>query len=186
MKMSIYRISHNTEVFMFFTIDDLDVYDRMEGFDIDGFGQPLTFAWVAPKAAFTPSDSGSEIEPDITQWNGSDLILNAKAKQTLEGVLRDVGEFLPLAGACKDKVLFNPTTRMGNEIIDASKTISAYFDDGSWDKLESLGLNEKAEALAPCLFTLEIDRGVNLYCTDSFKTATEKNALQGLDFEKIS
>jgi len=184
--MSIYRISHNIEDFMFFTIDDLDVYDKMEGFDIDGFGQPLTFAWVAPKAEFIPSDSGSEIEPDITQWNGSDLILNSKAKQALEHILKDVGDFLPLAGACKDHWMFNPTTRMGNDIIDTSKTTSAYFDDGSWEKLESLGFNERTEQLAPCLFTLEIDRSVNLYCSDAFKTALEKNALQGLNVEKVS
>lgn len=183
--MSIYRISHNIEDFMFFTIDDMDVYDKMEDFNIDGFGQPLTFSWVAPKAAFIPSDSGSEIEPDISQWNGSDLILNVKAKQALVNILKDLGVFLPLAGVCKDKALFNPTTRMGNDIIDPNKTTSAYFDDGSWEKLESLGFNEKAEELVPCLFTLEIDRGVNLYCTDAFKNAIEKNALQGLDFEKV-
>lgn len=184
--MSIYRISHNIEDFMFFTIDDLDVYDKMEDFNIDGFGQPLTFKWVAPKAEFIPSDSGSEVLPDITQWNGSDLILNAKAKQLLDTALKKLGDFLPLGGACKDNWLLNPIARMGNEIVDPDKTTSAYFDDGSWEKLESLYFNDKAEKLAPCLFTLEIDRGVNLYCTEEFKSAIETNELQGLFYEKIN
>ena len=184
--MSIYRISHNIEDFMFFTIDDLDVYDKMEDFDIDGFGQPLAFKWVAPKAEFIPSDSGSKVMPDITQWNGSDLILNAKAKQALGNVLASLGEFLPLVGACKDYWMFNSATRIGNAIIDPDNTRSAYFDDGSWERLEQLAFNSNAEKLAPCLFTIEIDRGANLYCSDVFKALIEKNGLQGLSFELIS
>lgn len=121
---------------MFFTIDDLDVYEKMEDFNIDSFGQQLAFRWVAPKAEFIPSHTGSEVMPDITQWNGSDLILNRNAKQALGDTLKSLGEFLPLAGACKDKWLFNPTSRLGNEIINPQKTKSTYFDDGSWDRLE--------------------------------------------------
>ena len=78
------------------------------------------------------------------------------------------------------------TSRLGNEIIDPEKTKSTYFDDGSWDRLEQLVFNDEAEKLAPCLFTLEIDRGVNLYCTDSFKSVVEKNGLQGLNFEEVA
>lgn len=184
--MSIYRISHNIKNFMFFTIDDLDVYEKMEDFNIDGFGQQLAFHWVAPKAEFIPSDSGAEIKPDITQWNGSDLILNSSAKQALGENLAPLGEFLPLAGACKDHWLFNPTARIGNEIINPEKTKSSYFDDGSWNRLEQLVFNSEAEKFAPCLFTLEIDRGVNLYCTDIFKSVVEKNELEGLNFELVS
>ena len=171
---------------MLFTIDDFDVYEKMEDFNIEGFGQQLAFRWVPPKAEFIPSDSGSEVMPDITQWNGSDLIINSNAKQALGDTLASLGEFLPLAGECKDKWLFNPTSRLGNEIIDPEKTKSTYFDDGSWDRLEQLVFNDEAEKLAPCLFTLEIDRGVNLYCTDSFKSVVEKNGLQGLNFEEVA
>lgn len=185
MKMSIYRIRHNIDDFMFFTIDDLDVYDKMEDFNINGFGQPFDFKWVAPKAEFIAGDSGLGVKPDITQWSGTDLILNDKARHVLGSALGSLGEFLPLAGADNDHCLFNPIVRMGNEIIDLEHTKSAYFNDGSWDRLERLEFNNKAEKLAPCLFTLEIDRGVNLYCSDSFKTVIEKNGLQGLLFEAI-
>ena len=183
--MTIYRISHNIDDFMFFTIDDMDVYDKMEDFNIDGFGQPLAFNWVAPNAEFLPSDSGGEVKPDITQWNGTDLILSQQAKQLLEDKLAHLGEFLELSGACKDYSFFNPTTRIGNDIINLNKTKSVYFDDGSWNKLEKLVFNAQAETDSPLLFTLEIDQGINLYCTEEFKIFLEENGLQGLLFEEI-
>ncbi len=183
--MSIYRIHQNIEDFMFFTIDDLDVYDKMEDFDIDGFGRPLQFNWSAPNSEFTPSDSGSTIIPDITQWSGSDLIFSDTAKTTLNKLLADLGEYYPLSGKNKNYCLFNPTDRMAHEIIDLEQTKSAYFDDGSWHKLEVLRFNEKAETLAPALFTLEIDSGTSLYCTDEFKLAVETSKLKGLVFESI-
>ena len=183
--MSIYRISTNIDDYMFFTIDDLDVYEKMEEFDIDGFGEPLKFKWVAPAAEFIPSDSGSTILPDITQWNDTDLIISNKAREPLDNILKSLGEYYPLSGGCKDYSLFNPVTRMGNDIIDLDMTKSVYFDDGSWNKLESLVFNDKADRLAPALFTIEIDRGVNLYCNDSFKDEIEKSGMKGLKFEKI-
>lgn len=184
--MSIYRISTDIDDYMFFTIDDLDVYEKMDDFDIDGFGQPLKFKWDAPSAEFIPSDSGSTTLPDITQWNDTDLIISTKAKELLDSTLKGLGEYYPLAGKCKDYMLFNPVDRMGNDIIDLDRTKSIYFDDGSWDRLESLVFNEKADSIAPPLFTIEIDRGVNLYCSDSFKKIIEKSGLQGLTFYKIS
>ena len=183
--MSIYRISSNIDDYMFFTIDDLDIYEKMEEFDIDGFGEPLKFAWVAPAAEFIPSDSGSTTLPDITQWNDTDLIISIKARELLDSTFKGLGEFYPLAGKCSDYLLFNPVNRMGNEIIDLDMTKSAYFDDGSWDRLERLVFNEKADSISPALFTIEIDRGVNLYCTDSFKDDIGKSGLKGLTFEKI-
>ena len=183
--MSIYRISTNIDDYMFFTIDDLDVYEKMEEFDIDGFGQKLNFKWEAPAAEFIPSDSGSTFLPDITQWNGTDLIISAKAKELTDSTLKDLGEYYPLSGKCKDYLLFNPIIRMGNDIIDLDLTKSVYFDDGSWDKLETLVFNNKTDTLAPSLFTIDMDRGVNIYCSDSFKDIVEKNGLKGLIFEQI-
>ena len=171
---------------MLFTIDDLDVYEKMEDFDIDGFGKKLKFKWHAPAAEFIPSDSGSMALPDITQWNGVDLIISSKAKENLDSTLKDLGEYYPLSGGCESYWLFNPVKRMGNNIIDLDMTKSVYFDDGGWDRLEKLVFNAKADIITPALFTIELDRGVNLYCNDSFKDIIEKRGLQGLIFNKIS
>lgn len=48
--MSIYNIKPDIDNFMFFTIDD--VYKKIDNFNIDGFGKPLKFPWVAPQAKF--------------------------------------------------------------------------------------------------------------------------------------
>ncbi len=167
---------------MFFTLDDLDVREKMEDFDIEGFGQPLKFSWVAPKAMFIESDSGAKVLPDITQWSGTDLILSEKAKQILDEMLKDNGEYYPLTGACKGYWLFNPIKRLDNEIINLEKTTSLYFDDGSWDQLENLVFKSDAEKIVPALFTLEIDRGVKLYCNSALKEKIEINGLTGMVF----
>lgn len=183
--MSIYRISKNIEEYMFFAIDELNIYEKMENFDIDAFGRPLAFKWVAPNAEFFPSDSGSNIIPDVTQWAGADLILNVKANQVLANYLSALGETLPLAGRCDRSCIFNPTNMFGNEIIDSDNTTSIYFDDGSWKQLDKLSFVVGVEKLVPCVFTLNIDRGANLYCSDRFKIIVEENGLKGLLFESI-
>ena len=183
--MSIYRIDRNIQGFMFFTINDLDVVNKMEDFDISGFGQPLNFKWVAPEANFLSDDSEPEVLPDITQWSGSDLIFKNEVRKIFDDLLTSIGDFLPLAGTCEEFWMFNPTQRAGNQIVNLEETKSAYFDDGSWKEIEKLTLTLDAESKVPCLFTADIDEGVNLYCTEAFKAKYENNNLGGLLFEKI-
>lgn len=180
--MSIYSVNADIDNFMFFTLDDLDVWEKMEDFDIEGFGKPLKFSWVAPKATFIESDSGPKVLPDITQWSGNDLILSDKTKQLLDNLLKDNGEYYPLAGLGKTYWFYNPIKRLGNEVINLEKTTSLYFDDGSWDKLENLVFKNDAEKIVPALFTLEIDYGVKLYCNNVFKKGIEKHGLTGIIF----
>jgi len=179
--MTIYCIKPDIENFMFFTINDLDVYEKMDDFDIEGFGKPLKFSWVAPAAEFIKSDSGSTVLPDISQWNGSDLILSDSAKTTLDHLLKNNGEYYPLAGSCRGYWLYNPIRRLGNDIVDLEKTTSIYFDDGAWDRLEKLVFKPNVGKDIPAVFTLEIDRGVNLYCSEAFKAEVEKCALTGIN-----
>jgi hypothetical protein len=182
--MSIYYIDHDVNNFRFFAVDNLEVYEKMGDFDIDGFGKPLKFSWVAPTAEFIEGDSKSKTIPDIALWSGVNLIVSEKAKKILDGVIKDNGEYYPLAGACKTYWFYNPIKRLGNEIIDLEKTTSLYFDDGSWDKLENLVFKSDAEKCVPALFTLEIDCGVKLYCNSAFKNKTEEHGLTGLIFQQ--
>lgn len=50
--MNIYKVAINIDHVAMSTIDDIDVYEKMEDFDADGFGKPLEFNWVSPKASF--------------------------------------------------------------------------------------------------------------------------------------
>ncbi|MES2674436.1 MAG: hypothetical protein V4660_09350 [Pseudomonadota bacterium] len=154
----------------------------MEDFDIDGFGQPLKFSWVAPSGEFIEGNPKSKKIPDIALWGGMNLIISEKAKQILNDVLKDNGEYYPLVGPCKNYWFYNPIKRLGNEVINLEKTKSLYFDDGSWDKLENLVFKSDAEKIVPALFTLEIDRGVRLYCNSDFKEKVEKQGITGIWF----
>jgi hypothetical protein len=183
--MGIYRITQNIDNFMFFSIDDMDIYEKMEDFDINAFGKLLDFEWVSPGFSFNKSDTGSTILPDITQWTGSDLVLSNKAKHSLQILPGDVGEYLPLADQDGEYWLFNPTCRLGNEIINLEKTKSSYFDDGSWDRIEKLVFKTEAESTAPLLFTLELESGITLFCNQHFKDAVEAHGLSGINFSAV-
>jgi hypothetical protein len=177
-----YKINASINNYMFFTLDDRDAFKKMHDFDIDAFGNPLPFTWVPPCAQFIKSDSGSEIVPDITQWNGNDLIISSSVKSVLEIQLSDLGEFYPLAGRCQNYWLFNPIHRVGNKVINLEKTRSSYFDDGAWEKIEKLVFDRASVNQLPIIFTLQIDRGVNLYCTQDLKRLIENHNFDGLIF----
>ena len=183
--MSIYTIRQDIDSFMFFAIDDIDVYEKMEDFNIDGFGMPLEFRWVAPKSEFIESDSGIKALPDVTQWTGSDLVLNGKARQSLAELLDNLGEYLPLNGKAKDYCLLNPTQRIGNEIVNLEMTKSSYFDDGTWERITKLVFNKNADSIVPALFTIGIDSGTTLFCNQNFKDAIEQHGLKGLIFSVV-
>ena len=183
--MSIYSISQNVEAFLFFAIDDIDVYEKMDNFNIDGFGQALEFRWVAPKSEFLESDSDFKVMPDMSQWTGSDLVLSSNAKNTLSNILGNLGEYLELAGKAKDYCLFNPTQRIGNEIVNLKETKSSYFDDGSWKQIEKLVFNKEAGSQVPAVFTIGMDSGTTLFCNQAFKDTVESNNLKGLIFSEV-
>lgn len=182
--MSIYSIVRDIKNFRIFTVDDMDVYDKMEDFDIHGFGKKLKFEWVAPIGFFIDNDYGSETLPDISTF-GQTGLFSETARISLEEYLRDSGEYLALVGEAKDYCLFNTTTRIGNEIVNAEKTRSAYYDDGSWDRIEKLVFNKDAENKVPPLFTIGLDNGSTLFCNQDFQDAVERNGLKGLIFSAV-
>ncbi|WP_086930226.1 hypothetical protein [Agarilytica rhodophyticola] len=181
--MSIYRIHSDIQNYMLFTVDDLDVYTKMESFNIQAFGQSLPFEWQAPKANFLPSDSGSTEKPDMTQWTDTILVLNKKAVDHLKNILETTGELFPLVGSCKDYMLFNSTQRQGNDIINLEQSTSSYFEDGAWERVEKLVFTKAAPNIVPPLFTIEYDRGCVLYCTDAFRHDVQRLGLSGLAFQ---
>lgn len=182
----IYKIKSDIDAYMYFSVDDMDVCEKMEDFDIKGFGQPLKFMWNAPVAMFDKSDTGSVELPSLTIWAVKVLIANKAALKLLKWLLRDdVIEAYPLKGKYDDYMLVNPVIRLDNKIVDLERTVSSYFDDGAWNKLEKLVLKSSMTKEAPPLFTLEYERGLHLYCNESFKHDVEKHKLKGLVFSEI-
>lgn len=108
--------------------------------------------------------------------------MSDKAKQLLDALLKETGEYYPLAGLCEGYWLFNPTQRLGNEFVNLEETKSSYFNDGGWNRIETLVFNSSAYNVVPSLFTLEIDRGVKLYCSEKFKEKVNGDGLVGINF----
>jgi hypothetical protein len=183
--MSIFSIDWDIRNYRFFTVDDLDVCDKMEDFDILGFGEKLKFKWVAPKAFFIDNDYGSETLPDITCFGSTELVLNQTARAVLDEYIGDSGEYLALDGEAKEYCLFNNTRRIGNDIVNLEKTKFSYYDDGSFDRVQKLVLTKDASDKAPPLFTITLDNGSTLFCNQSFKDTVEKNNLKGLVFSPV-
>ncbi len=170
---------------MFFTMNDIDIIEKMEDFDIDGFGKALKFKWVEPNAEFIKNDARAKLIPDITQWSGNDLVFSNKTKLALSKLLDGSGEYLPLAGQGKDYCIFNPIQRMGSEIINLKETKNSYFDDGTWKAVEKLVFKKGAEKNVPPLFTIEMDSGTTLFCNQNFKDEVERPGLRGINFSLI-
>ena len=171
---------------MMFTLDDLNILEIMPDFQIHAFGQPLPFKWVAPSAEFITADDGSEVRPDVTQWSTNDLVVSNEAYEKLSSIITSkLVEIYPLGGDGSSYSFVNPVARVGNEVIDTNKFKISYFEDGSVNEIESLVLKSSEVESLPALFTLTIDDGVDLYCTDVFVSAIEKENLKGLVFEEV-
>ncbi len=183
--MSIFNIRRDIDNFRVFTVDDLDICDKMEDFDICGFGEKLKFHWVAPKAFFIDNDNDSEALPDISTFDVTELVLNPKARKELDGYLRSSGEYLTLDGEAKDYCLFNNTRRLGNEIVNLEKTKFSYYDDGSFDRLEKLVFTNDSEDKVPPVFSIALNNGSTMFCNQGFKDAVEKHELNGLLFSPV-
>ncbi len=183
--MSIYSIRRDIDNFKVFTVDDSDIYEKMEDFDIHGFGKALEFNWVSPVAFFIDNDSKSEVIPDISLWFSTNLVLSSKAKKILDPLVGKLGEYLSVDGQCNDYSMLNLTSRIGNEVVDLEKTKHEYYDDGSWKRIEKLVFVKNADSITPSLFSIEMDRGITLFCNQTFKDEVEKHSLKGLIFSVI-
>ena len=153
MMTNIYKIRCDHARFMMCSLDDIDILETMPRFQIQAIGQPLPFAWVAPKAAFSPSDNDDEVRPQITQWSPSDLIVQTQAYEALKPTLdASTVEVYPLAGEGANYLFLNPVARLGNDVVDLEETKLSYFDDGSFHDMERLALRSSQFDRLPMLF----------------------------------
>lgn len=182
----VYKIHSDVEHYMMFTLDDLDILEKIPDFQMQAIGSPLAFNWVAPKAEFIPADNGSEEKPDITKWSTNDLVLTKASFDRLASHLTNkIVEIYPLSGDGEDYLFINPVARVVNEAVDTEKTRVSYFDNGSVNEVETLILKSTATSSLPAIFTLAIDDGVDLYCNESFKNEIEQHKFKGLHFQEV-
>jgi len=139
----------------------------------------LKTEWVPVDVKFE-SDSKDNRIPDVSVWNYSCLVLSEHAKQALDPVLKDIGEYLPLNGGF---TLFNCLDSVGGDVLDQSKSSFKLESEDSLhipDKLTILP--EKIEGKV--LFKPAFAHNSFLICQDEFKQLAERNQLGGVVFEE--
>lgn len=104
-----------------------------------------------PVSVFQNEGTGSIA--DISIWRTGFLVMNAKAKAALAGLLADCGEFLPLVSEKGEYWLFN-----------------------------CLVVAEPGAATNSAVFKVLPDLGLGLIGSDAFRSAIERAGLKGLYF----
>lgn len=115
--------------------------------------------------------------PDIALWR-SHLVLTNKAYELLKSELAPFGEFLLGYAEGKPVTLFNCMT-FGEE--DKTQTTIEYID-GIPCGLENLAFVE-SKVKDMLVFKSQMQDGMSLYCTSSFRELVEAHCLQGLIFD---
>lgn len=140
----------------------------------------LKDVWVDFEARIDPPDGEFTVEtpPDLTLWGSKPvLVINQRAFDALEPVLKGYGEFLPAPCNGEPYWLFNSLTPKSAD----STTSEAIVEDAMQVGLKSLNFSEATIAGAP-LFKTDFDLFTSLFCDEYFKKLVESNNLQGLEF----
>lgn len=179
-----YRLQPENNKYMYFELDAYDLLETLGGdFDITTFGENKKDIWKPVKGKFYSSENTSIIIPDITIWSTNLLILNQKAYAVLNEELNHLGEFLDVTVESTTYYLFNIMNQLNDDVIDNDKTELAMFK-GQVVGLKSLGFNAETIDDKNLLFKIDFDKGVDLFCTEGFKSLIENAELTGLAYHK--
>lgn len=177
-----YRLQPEKNKYMYFELDAYDLLETLGGdFDITTFGESKKDIWKPVKGKFYSSEDTSILIPDITIWSSNLLILNEKAYDALSDKLSHLGEFLDVTVESTPYYLFNIMNQLDNKVIDNDKTEQALFK-GQVVGLKTLGFKADSIKDKNLLFKIDYDNGVDLFCTDEFKSMVENFRLTGLAY----
>lgn len=140
----------------------------------------LVRVWGQQRGRFTAVAGlpGTEA-PDITKWNGANLVLAPNAYQALKASLQPYGEFLPIAIDGKIYFVFNCMN-----LVDANEKQSENdVVDGLWMGITRIGFRNR-DVTENLLFKTPFDRCSAIYCGEEFKSLVESNGFRGLAFSR--
>lgn len=184
---SVFQLKPIPERFMAYQLDIAELAEQLGSIDlIDELMQmgandiPLSTIWKdGISSTFKPlSDTSSEV-PDISLWDGSALILNAKAHAALHSYLEPEGEFLPVLADGIPMYIFN-CLAYGKE--DLTQCVRQYFD-GVAVGVEHLKF-DAADVANRFVFRSKMKGNNTLYCSGSFKALCQEFDLAGLRFDR--
>ncbi len=142
----------------------------------------LKDAWVDQGGSFDAVKGLKTTQkPDITTWNGANLLLTPKTYNYLKEHLESHGEFLPITIDEQGHYLFNC---MNVVTTDKSQSEADIVND-LWMGVKSIEF-EKETVYNNLIFKTRFDRCSSLYCGQEFKNLIELSALEGLIFMEVS
>jgi len=180
----IYKLSFNYENFLNLDVDLEELGDEIgEVIGEEAFYNyswdniSLKDNWVDVGASFEDVGLEGSQTPDITAWNGANLVLSPKAYAVLKDVLAKYGEFLPLTISGEDYQVFNCLNVVA---VDKSQSETDIVN-GLWMGVKNIGFDEKSVS-KNLLFKTKFDRCGAIYCGTEFRTLIETSNLKGLLF----
>lgn len=182
----VYKLSMNNTDYYNLDLDLGDLGDELEGaLGEDGFydygwnNTALKEHWVDIGAEYVDVELNNQRAPDVTTWNGANLVLSPQAYSALKETLEPYGEFLPLTIGDESYHVFNCL-----KVVDVDKSVSqANVVNDLWMGVKSIGFD--AETVRNnIIFKTRFDRCSALYCNDEFKALIEKFGLEGLIFHE--
>lgn len=140
----------------------------------------LKDAWVDQGGSFVqPEGLKATQKPDITTWNGANLVLSPRAYDLLMPKLDDYGEFLPITIDNAPFYIFNC-----RNVVEADKSQSeSDIVDDLWMGVKSIGFSDDAVA-NNLIFKTRFDRCSTLYCGDEFKKHIDSLEFKGILFQE--
>ena len=180
----IYKLSFNYEGFL-----NLDIYLEELGDEIgevigeEAFynysweNRTLKDHWVDVGGGFVAVGLDATKAPDITAWNGANLVLSPKSYTALKEVLEKYGEFLPLT---IDDQVYHVFNCLNTVSVDKSQSESDIVNE-LWMGIKSIGFDEEVVS-KNLIFKTTFDRCGAIYCGVEFKALIESLNLEGLLF----
>ncbi|MCO1336507.1 hypothetical protein MO867_19425 [Microbulbifer sp. OS29] len=170
------NLSIDLEELMFTVGDSLGGMKAFKTYSWDN--KALSEIWEDVGGTFVKVNGLKHTErPDITTWNGANLVLSQKAHSALSKDLAPHGEFLPITLDGAPYIIFNCLNA-----ISADKSVSeADIQNDLWMGVKSIGFTEE-DVDQNLIFKTKFDRCVTLYCGDRFKSLVEDANLKGINF----
>ena len=181
--MTIYRLQYDAYEYPRVDISMDEIMDKLPGGRQTMVkGKSRKDAWVILNATYYYNKDNPEkpICPDISKA-AFEMVFSQKAKDELESVLGQYGEFLPVSVEGETRYLFN--------LLNSTDAIDPFNSkkeicDGIAVGIEKIAFLEH-EVRDLCIFNTAYDGYSCIYCTDEFKDLIGKSGLtSGWSFEE--
>lgn len=185
---NIYRIENDGFKFKWLGLEIHDIVDlapqeyslkQLHRFPLHNLS--LSSWWEKVETTFKPNfDMADAPIPDIAVWLGyASLVLNEKAYDAIGSMLKEFGEFLPIASDGVTYHIFNCRTLVDTDEQHSRKTMF----DGLPIGVEKFVFADN-HTNDQIVFKSEYNSCVDLFCGDALKNAVEKHQLNGVAFSK--